>query len=98
MKKLLIVLLAVAMLFAFAACAQEPAEPDTSATDVEEEEVLTMGQLICSNVSAEEIVAYLASLGLERKVIFYNDLNTMLLALQAGDIDMISGLPEAVAD
>ena len=37
MKKLLVVLLAVAMLFAFAACAQEPAEPDTSATDVEEE-------------------------------------------------------------
>lgn len=39
MKKLLVILLAVGMIFAFAACAttEEPATEDTSATDVQEE-------------------------------------------------------------
>ena len=39
MKKLLVILLAVCMLFAFAACAstEEPATEDTSATDVQED-------------------------------------------------------------
>ena len=97
MKKLLAVLLAVAMIFAFAACTNEPAEPDTSATDAQEE-IPVDGMLINANCTEEEFVEYLAKKDANRGVIFYNDLNTMLLALQAGEISSIVSIPEAVAD
>ena len=87
------------MLFAFAACANEPAEPDTSATDAEqEEEVRTVGVLFCANITEEELAAIKQKAGRNDKIIFYNDLNTMLLALQAGEIDEIGGLPEDTVD
>ena len=98
MKKILA--LTVTLLLAIGlmtACANEPAEPDTSATDVEEE-VFVGGMLVRSNTAEEKINADMEELGYNTKTIFYNDLNTMLLALQAGDIDMIAGISRAMAD
>ena len=104
MKKLLVVLLAVAMIFAFAACAQEPNQPDTSATDTEETDVTyTVGMLTMNNLTEEqafEIAEYFSGYeaGPGFHVIFYNDISTAVLALKSGEIDQLSRLPKCTAE
>jgi len=85
MKKLLVVLLALALIFAFAACGQQeaPVEEEPAA----EEEAISIGQLTLNGTTEEEISQWLMGKSGETvKHTFYDDLTSMLLALDKGDI------------
>lgn len=105
MKKLLAVLLAVAMMLTFCvACGQtsEPTVPAQApaqepAAEAPAEEVEELGQLALSAMSEDEINEVWSELGDHKTHITYFDsLNPLLMALEYDKIDAIIDLPKVV--
>ena len=105
MKKLLAVLLAVAMMLTFCvACgqtseptapAQEPAQEP--AAEAPAEEVEELGQLALSAMSEDEINEVWSELGDHKiHITYFDSLNPLLMALEYDKIDAIIDLPKVV--
>ena len=121
MKKLIALLLVLALAFTLCACGKKAEEtPQTSAAPAESKE-MTLGTLALLNMTEEEYLAKLAGKEIAMKylteqgayhnnpsevimdstagvrVIFYDTLDAMLMALEAGDITSAE-VPVCVAD